>query len=508
MLSKLENSVSNLNPDLADIELLQFLEAQDEHYRYNRWETYFPDTGKYARTHYQKHIEFMGAGLHHSQRAFIAANRIGKTKTGAYEVTCHLTGVYPSWWEGKRFYEPIEAWCAGITVQTTKGIQQKELLGDPQDIGSGMIPRHLIRTKKDGTLMTPKKPGSGGEAIETIYVKHVPTGGWSKLEFKAYDQGSDKFQGEKKQVIWLDEEPKDYKIYTECLMRLMGEDDSDAGIIICTFTPLFNMSEVVKSFLPDMRFPDDGVHPDKPDRFVTRASWEDVPHLSEKQKAAYLAEIPLYQRGARTQGLPGLGAGAIYPYDEGIVFVDPFAIPSWWPKGYGFDVGWNKTAAIWLTMNPDTREIFAYSEHYEGHAEPAVHASAIKARGDWMYGAIDPASRGKSQVDGKALLDLYREQGLDLVVADNSVEAGIYKVGQMMATGQLKIFNTLRNTLSEFRSYARDENGKIEKKNDHLMDALRYAIMTILEWMETQPNPDEDEYKPKQYIDRDEWTGY
>ena len=45
-----------------------------------------------------------------SGRCFLAANRVGKTEgVGGYELTCHLTGEYPDWWEGRTFDDPIEA---------------------------------------------------------------------------------------------------------------------------------------------------------------------------------------------------------------------------------------------------------------------------------------------------------------------------------------------------------------------------------------------------------------
>lgn len=489
-------------PQSDSLELLELLEAKEAHLRYNKWESYFPAKGPYAREYYKKHIAFMNAGGRHMQRAFIAANRTGKTVTGAYEMTCHLTGIYPDWWEGRRFLNPIDAWAAGISAETTKEIQQQELLGDINDIGTGMIPKQYIRLKKDGNLLVPKKPGSG-DAVATVYVLHA-SGGWSRLVFKAYDQKAHAFQGTKKQVIWLDEEPKDAKIYAECITRLA--DKHNPGIILCTFTPLFNMSDVVTSFLTDNRFPDNGVSEEKPHKYVTRVEWDEVPHLDEGQKAEMLESYPVHQRAARSKGLPGMGSGAIYPYSEEDVFIEPIKIPFWWPRAYGMDVGWNRTAVVWGAQDPESRVIYIYSEHYEAHAEPVVHAKAIKARGEWVIGAIDPASNGKSQVDGKALIDLYENEGLHLVSADNSVEAGIYKVGQAIASGQLKILNSCKNTLSEYRTYSRDENGKIVKKKDHAMDALRYFMMTGLEYLELAPDEDDNISSPKQ--NRDKWTGY
>src|ERR1017187_2243178 len=64
--------------------------------------TMFPDEGPYRRELYPRHMEFLAAGATFRERLFMAGNRTGKTETGAYELTCHLTGQYPAWWRGKR----------------------------------------------------------------------------------------------------------------------------------------------------------------------------------------------------------------------------------------------------------------------------------------------------------------------------------------------------------------------------------------------------------------------
>ena len=79
-------------------------------------------------------------------------------------------------------------------------------------------------------------------------------------------------------------------------------------------------------------------------KLVVGATWDDVPHLSAEQKAELWGSIPPYQRDARSKGIPQLGSGAIYPVPEAEIVVDPFEIPLHWPRGYGLDVGWNRTA--------------------------------------------------------------------------------------------------------------------------------------------------------------------
>ena len=51
----------------------------------------------------------------------------------------------------------------------------------------------------------------------------------------------------------------------------------------------------------------------------------------------------------------------------------------------------------------------------------------------------------------------------------------------MLSTNKLKVFGSLVNWFAEFRLYRRDENGKIVKDNDHLMDDTRYLVMSGLD---------------------------
>ena len=63
----------------------------------------FPDTGKYPRAAYPKHMEVIAATREYNQVAFIAGNKIGKSELGCYCLATWLTGIYPHWWHGRRF---------------------------------------------------------------------------------------------------------------------------------------------------------------------------------------------------------------------------------------------------------------------------------------------------------------------------------------------------------------------------------------------------------------------
>lgn len=451
-------------------ELLKLLEEKDRRKKTRKIFSYYPEHGPLRRELYIKHNQFFDAGAKYRERLMLAANRVGKTEgVGGFEVALHLTGLYPEWWKGKRFSKPISAWAAGDTGKTVREIIQFKLLGPFHEQGTGLIPQHLI-------VKTTPKQGIP-EAIDTIYVKHV-SGGVSEISLKSYDQKRHSFQGTEKDLIWLDEEPP-LDIYTECLLRTMTNN----GILMLTFTPLMGMSETVMSFLPNGQVQDSS----EGSKFVVMATWDDAPHLSDEVKKELWNSIHPFQRDARSKGVPQLGAGAIYPVPESDFVVDDFQIPDHWLRAYGMDVGWNRTANAFGALDRESDTLYIYNEHYRGQAEPSIHVEAIKARGSWIPGVIDPASRGRTQRDGQQLLQDYIDLGLDLEVAFNGVESGLYEVWQRLSTGRLKVFRSCQNWLSEYRLYRRDEKGAVVKSNDHIMDATRYLVMSGIERAKVKP---------------------
>lgn len=448
-------------------ELVAVMEEMSRRKSLRKLWTFYPETGPLRRELYRKHMQFFRLGATKSTRCFMAGNRIGKSEgAGGYELTLHLTGRYPEWWEGAEFDGPIRSWAAGDTSKTVREIIQEKLLGPWGKFGTGMIPgEDIVRwTSKAGVA----------EAVDTLWVKHYDDHGQqdgeSGLVFKSYDQKRESFQGTEQDVIWLDEESDD-AIRGECMLRLMTTD----GLLIETFTPLKGITPIVMQYLPSGEVTEDCVVSE--DKALVMAGWDDVPHLGESEKRRMLAETPPHLRDARSKGIPSLGSGAIYPVPESEIKVADFAIPDHWKRLYALDVGWNRTAAVWGAWDQDADVIYLVAEHYRGQAEPSIHADAIKSRGKALLGVIDPAARGRSQKDGEQLLQTYKDLGLRLSLANNGVESGIYDTWQRLSTGRLKVFASLSSWFSEYRLYRRDEKGRIVKENDHLMDTTRYLVM-------------------------------
>ena len=424
------------------------------------------------REKYKIWMQFFEASKNYQEKLAMAANQVGKTTAGAYETTMHLTGLYPEWWDGYRFPEGNTWWICGVTQRDVVDVLQDRMLGPVGDFGSGFIPYDCIDFE---SLKEAKKAGT---AVTTFRVKHI-SGSWSTVSFKSYQTGRESFQGKPGISVWMDEEPP-FPIYAEATTRTIAGN----GLIILTFTPLKGISDVIKNFL-------DGTDLNKPtgalskSRFLLRATWDDAPHLTPEKREAQLAKYRPHERDARSRGIPSVGEGAIFPYDQDFISCEPIEIPAWWPRCMGLDVGRN-TAAIWIAHDRDTGMLYAYSEFFMVEGTVLQHADGIFARGKWIKGAIDTAAHGRAQTDGENLFDMYKAIGVNIINADKSVEAGIQMIHELLQAGRLKIFNTCRGLIEEMSIYGRDHNGKIIKKNDHRLDAFRYALFTRDKLLKTE----------------------
>lgn len=239
-------------------------------------------------------------------------------------------------------------------------------------------------------------------------------------------------------------------------------------------------------------------------KFYIRASWYDAPHLNEDDIQEMLDACEPHLREARSMGIPAMGAGQVYPVKiDDITAEDNFRMQGWYRRAYGMDVGWNATAAVFGAYDPDNDVLYIYDAYIKGQADPEIHASAIRRRYPKspylkIPGAIDPASKSSSQIDGRNLLKLYRDEGLLLVEADNALESGIHVVYGRFTAQKLKIVRNPNTEaiIKELQTYRRDEKGKIVNKHDyHLMDCLRYLVMTGIQIAKPLP-PTQDLMNP------------
>lgn len=420
---------------------------------------------------YEWQRKFYGAGTTAKQRLMMAANRVGKTYSAAFEVACHLTGRYPDWWEGARFNFPIRCWALGVTGEQIRDVIQKNLLGEFEGEGLngvGAIPFDSIM--QETVIRSPQTKN----LVKDIKVKHI-SGGKSHLSLKAYSQGQHVMMGDSVDLIWIDEEPTDPAIYPQCLTRTATGNQGKGGHVLMTFTPENGMTQIVSQFMEDLQ----------KGQYLQNVTWDDAPHLDHDTKEQILAAYPAYQRDMRSKGIPAVGTGLIFTVPDEDIYCEPFACPDHFYVLNAMDFGWDHPQAhiqLWWDKDQDVIYIAKAWKHSERDAEQAwtaVNSWARNVPSAWPHDGLQHEKGG-----GEILKAQYIKAGFRMLAehatwpeGGMSVEQGVMEMTQRMREGQFKVFRTLTDWFEEKRLYHRDQNGRIVKERDDLISATRYGYM-------------------------------
>lgn len=198
--------------------------------------------------------------------------------------------------------------------------------------------------------------------------------------------------------------------------------------------------------------------------------------------------------------------GLVYDlFDEETFVVDPFSLPKG-TKFYG-GVDWGYTNPFAMTIRAVTPDNFHYqvAEHYEQGLtiHDMVHvAKTIKQVWGVERFFCDPSS--------PANIEEFNRAGLGAVGADNDIRLGIDMHYHLMRDGKFKIFRGAHKyTTDEMETYHypddeeqrgpnQDHRERLPvKRNDHLMDAIRYVSRHTHRNYDLTPVGMVDEHKKK-----------
>lgn len=183
--------------------------------------------------------------------------------------------------------------------------------------------------------------------------------------------------------------------------------------------------------------------------------------------------------------------GLIYPeFSENHHVIPSFDIPENWNRYCSIDPAISGTSAV-LFGAVENETLYIYDEYYEKDVRVGEVAQAIKERGVMKQHYIDPASKINTQrtAQGKlySIYDEFAEYGIHPQIAENAVEAGINRVAEKFKSLDIKIFKNCTNLIWEIERYHYAESKETAKgmtksepykKDDHLVDNLRYLIMS------------------------------
>lgn len=179
--------------------------------------------------------------------------------------------------------------------------------------------------------------------------------------------------------------------------------------------------------------------------------------------------------------------------------IEPFEIPSWWPRMRSFDHGYSRPFSVgWWATGPDGR-LYRYKEWYgcvPGESDVGLKLDPHEiARGIWereaeeraqgisVFGVCDPSLDDRSR--GPSIMDQMAEEGIYFSKGDNQRLAGKMQMHyrlrfrqdgkpMMYAFTNCKDFIRLIPTLSYDEIRVEDVNTKSE---DHIYDETRYRLM-------------------------------
>ena len=436
--------------------LLNLLQIKNRRKLHNQLNEYAP---------YPKQIEFHNLGSRFTERCFMAGNQLGKSLSGSREAAYHATGLYPSWWQGRRFNEATKGWACGETGEVVRDSIQLLLLGDiskegDEGLGSGAIP-------KDRIIKYSRAMGTSN-LVDCVHVRHV-SGSTSQIFLKAYSKGREKFQASTIHWIWFDEEPPQ-EIYTEGLTRT----NKYGQFSFMTYTPLLGMSMITHKFYNE---------PGK-NQVLVSMTIHDVEHYTAEEIERIIESYPAHERDARAKGIPVLGSGRVFLIDEEKIMEDPITIHKHFVQINGLDFGWDHPqACVNLAWDRDHDILHVTKTFRERECTPINAAFTIGKWGSWIPTAWPHDGYQHDKGSGDELASLYRDAGLNMLeehatheAGGYGVEAGIMEMTERMQTGRFKVNRFLSEWFEEYRMYHR-EDGLIIKERDDLMAATRYGVM-------------------------------
>jgi len=348
----------------------------------------------------------------------------------------------------------------------------------------------------------------------------------STIEFMSYEQSLEKFAGTSRHWIHFDEEPPQ-PIYLECLARLIDTN----GDYWITMTPVEGMTWIYDElYEPNLGKEDSHV-------LIIEIYTTENPYLKKEAIEGFALNITDDDDATvRIEGGFVRKGGLIYKNFDPTpgklqvmddVIHDPndmFPARDWlWIMGLDHGLN-NPTAVIWTAWNKAGFGV-AFDEYYVRERTVDVHALELKKRfvrhgrkPDLMV--IDPSTVNRNPITNTSVHQEYQKYGLNFVLGNNDVKSGVVRVRKYFNPAQyvgnnglhplfkgavefpkLRIAMNCPNFIWEAKRYRwrtyenkqkQYENNPYDephKKDDHLMDALRYVIMTRPDLMRSPELP-------------------
>jgi hypothetical protein len=229
-------------------------------------------------------------------------------------------------------------------------------------------------------------------------------------------------------------------------------------------------------------------------RFIP-ATLHDNPYLADDgMYEANLLSMPEHLRKQLLEGNWDINQGAAFPeFSRRLHVIEPFDIPNSWTKFRAADYGYGSySGVLWIAVSP-SEQLIVYRELYVSRVIATDLADMVLEREEGekiRYGVLDSSLWHKRGDTGPSLAEQMILRGCRWRPADRSRGSRVagkneihrrLQVDDFTDEPRLVIFNTCTNLISQLPSIPLDKNNPEDvdtKSEDHLYDALRYAVMT------------------------------
>ncbi len=312
----------------------------------------------------------------------------------------------------------------------------------------------------------------------------------TQIDLKSYDQDLEKFEGVERHLVWMDEEPPK-AIYQSNYMRTISGGIN--GKLLITCTPLHGLT-----WLYDDLYDSPLAKPPYVD--FEHVSILENPHLQKDAIMGILHDPAMKDNiDAAVYGQFVPKSGLVYKmFNPDIHVIDQLkGIPSDLMIVLGLDPhDRNPHGVLFGGLNKDNTWVI-FDEIYEACIiDDLVKGIKAKLPGRWppQLVIMDTSGYAPQSIAGRSIADELKKPkyGLYVIPAHKDVQAGRLKISGMLDPGtgkrpQIFMTRNCTNLVREFRHYVWDEwarkrdksnpKEKPLKKDDHLLDALRYMVM-------------------------------
>lgn len=312
-------------------------------------------------------------------------------------------------------------------------------------------------------------------------------------DIKSYDQDIEKFEGVARHVVLMDEEPRK-DIYESNYLRTLAKDID--GKLIITCTPLHGMTWLYYTLYDNKdAIPPMVEHWHVPTSENPHLTVEQIEQLKKDPAMRDNLEASIYGKFFSHEGL----VYKQFDYEKHVI--QPLKeIPKEWLVILGIDPhDRNPHGVLFCGLTPQN-VLIVFDEILESCIiSDLAQKIKVKMGTRWPpnLAVIDTSSHIVQSISGQSVSEkLLHEYGLYTIPAHKDIQAGRIKINEYLDPGdgkkpKLYITENCRNLIREIRHYIWDDwayrrrdkldpKEKPVKKDDHLLDCLRYVVMTNL----------------------------